>query len=356
VSVSDKRICISMFEQRERVSSLLKSCGLGRSSYYYHPKTGRRGRQPSVQTFLTDGTVISNESVVIAIRFILAEEFVCFGYDKITDDLRANDFIINPKKTYRLMKEHKLLCGIVIRSSIGKRKFVQYRVQQAERPMEQLCTDIKYVHVHGQKRNALLLTILDVYTRSIVGQVLWWHIRKQHVIWLMHQVLQKHQVKGITVRTDNGSQFIAHALRDYLKDVRVDHEFTHVATPEENCFIEAYHSIIQKELLEPRQFQTVEEAVEVFDRWRIFYNNRRLHGSLGNIPPNKKWQLYEQQTTSEQMMKMRDQPLSTNGERKILQIEESHLVDKEIREQKLDTFEQQKKTNCFENNVQLNGG
>ena len=73
------------------MSGLLKSCGLGRSSYYYYPKTGKRGRRPSVQTYLGDGTVISNESVVIAIRFILAEEFVCFGYDKITHDLRAND-------------------------------------------------------------------------------------------------------------------------------------------------------------------------------------------------------------------------------------------------------------------------
>ena len=179
MSVPDKRSCIALFEQRERVSSLLKFCRLGRSSYYYHCKSGRAGRKPSVKTYLMDGTVISNESVVIAIRFILAEEFVCFGYDKVTHDLRANDFIINPKKTYRLMKEHKLLCGTVIRSTMGKRKFVQWRVQRAERPMEHLCTDIKYVHVHGQKRNALLLTILDVYTRSIVGQVLWWRIRKQ---------------------------------------------------------------------------------------------------------------------------------------------------------------------------------
>ena len=172
----------------------------------------------------------------------------------------------------------------------------------------------------------------------------------------MHQVLQQHQVKGITVRTDNGSQFIAHALRDYLQDVQVDHEFTHVATPEENCFIEAYHSIIQKELLQPRQFQNVEEAIEVFNRWRIFYNNRRLHGSLGNITPKKKWEIYEQHPTGKQMMKIPDQSLSTNGERKIIQIEESHLVDKIFEKQKLAILEHQKKTNCFENNVQLNGG
>jgi putative transposase len=121
---------------------------------------------------LTDGTVVSNATVVIAIRFILAEEFISFGYAKMTDDLRNNHFVINEKKTYRLMKQNHLLCGTVIKNKAEKRKFVQWRVQQADKPMEQLCMDIKYVHIHGQKRNALLLTVLDVYSRSIVGQVL----------------------------------------------------------------------------------------------------------------------------------------------------------------------------------------
>jgi hypothetical protein len=122
--------------------------------------------------------------VVLAIRFILAEEFVCYGYSKTTDELRECGFVINYKKTYRLMKEHRLLWGRVIRTAEGasKRKFVSWRVQQACRPMEQICMDIKYVHIHGQNRNALLLTVLDVYSRSIVGQVLWWHIKKERVI------------------------------------------------------------------------------------------------------------------------------------------------------------------------------
>lgn len=339
MSVVDKRSCISLFDKREKVSWLLRWSSMARSSYYYQFTTGRRGRKPSTHTQLTGGNIISNESVVIAIRFILAEEFVCFGYGKITTDLRNNDFIINPKKTYRLMKEYRLLCGTIIKTKAGKRQFVQWRVQKAGKPMEQLCMDIKYVHIHGQKRNALLLTVLDVYTRSIVGQVLWWRIRKEHVIWLLHQVLQQHSVKGITLRNDNGSQFIAHAVRDYLKDQKVMQEFIHVSTPQENSFIEAYHSIIQKELLQPRQFSTIEETIEIFNRWRLFYNNRRLHGRLGNITPAYKWDHYQQQMNKEQMMIDSTVALSTNGERNTLQIEESRLVDKIVEEQKLNIFE-----------------
>ena len=276
---------------------------MAHSSYYYHPTTGKRGRKPSSYTLMQDGSLVSNDTVVLAIRFILAEEFVCYGYNKITDELKENGFVINYKKCYRLMKEHRLLCGQVIRSAAGggKRRFVNWRVQQASRPMEQLCMDIKYVHIHGQNRNALLLTVLDVYTRSIVDQVLWWQMRKEHVIWLLHRILGQHQgvTASITLRNDNGSQFIAYAVREYLQDSGVSQEFIHVATPEENCFIEAYHSIIQRELLDPRQFESIHQAQEVFERWQRFYNERRRHDSLQGSRPAKVWQLYEQQQPGE---------------------------------------------------------
>ena len=308
--------------------------GLARSSYYYRTATGKRGRTPSTHTWMQDGSLVSNQSVVIAMRFVLAEEFMGCGYIKMTDDLRGSGFLINYKKTYRLMKEQRLLCGRMVQpGSGGSRQFVRWRVQQATRPIEQLCMDIKYVHIHGQQRNALLLTVLDVYTRSVVGQILWWHMRKEQVIWLLHRIVQQHQqpTRSITVRNDNGSQFIAHALRGYLKDKGVAQEFIHVATPEENCYIEAYHSIIQRELLAPRQFEGIGEAIDVFSRWKLFYNERRLHGSLGNKTPAKIWEEYlqlEQQAIREQEMRADTEALCTNGERKSSQFEESRLCIK----------------------------
>lgn len=243
---------------------------------------------------LTDGSIIRNESVVIAIRFVLAEEFmIAVGYINITEDLKSYGFIINKKKVYRLMSENKLLLGSVIRGKNEKRRFVSWRVQVASKPMEQLCMDIKYVHIEGEKKNALLLTVLDVYSRSIVGQVLWWHIRKEHVIWLLHRILQQHHTREITLRNDNGSQFIATILRQYLADQGIEQEFTHVATPEENCFIEAYHSIVEKQLLKFREFADINEAKQVFDRWKTFYNERKRHGSLARKTPKQVWDEYE---------------------------------------------------------------
>lgn len=294
MSAQQKRSAIEFFEQKAKKSWLLKWSDLAPSTYYYDPLSGKRGRKPSTHTLLSDGGIISNESVVICIRFVRLEEFMLFtGYMKITRELQSYGFKINKKKVYRLMQEQHLLCGAVIRSSGEKRQFVTYRVQAPVKPMEQLCMDIKYVYIHGEKRNALLLTILDVYTRSIVGQVLWWRIRKEQVIWLLHKMLQEHRTQGLTLRNDNGSQFIALAVRQYVQERGIEQEFTHVATPEENCFIEAYHSILDKQLLQTTEFRDIEEAIAVFSRWRSFYNERRRHGSLGQITPKQRWYNYE---------------------------------------------------------------
>lgn len=286
----ERRSCVQLFEGKVKTSCLLRWSGIARSSYYYRCRSGKRGRRPSTHTLLTDGTLISNDSVVIAIRFVLAEEFMIgVGYIHISKDLQSYGFLINKKKVYRLMKHHRLLLGSMIRTSGEKRLFVSWRVQKAEKPMEQLCMDIKYVYIHGEKRNALLLTVLDVYSRRIIGQVLWWRIRKEHVIWLLHRVLQRHRTKTITLRNDNGSQFIAGIVRQYLHDQGVQQEFTHVATPEENCFIEAYHSILEKQLLKYFEFSDIQEATAVFNRWCRFYNERKRHGSLGRKTPQQVW-------------------------------------------------------------------
>jgi transposase InsO family protein len=346
LNVSDTKSCIQFFDKKVKINWLLHWGGMHKSSYYYQPKTGKRGRKASTHTNLEDGSTISNNSVIIGIRFILAEEFVCFGYDKITDDLRSNGFIINPKKTYRLMKEQKLLCGTIIKTNMGKRKFVQWRVQQADRPMQQLCMDIKYIHIHGRQRNALLLTVLDVYTRSIVAHVLWWRIRKEQVIWLLNNVLAQYQVQGITLRNDNGSQFIAHDVRDYLKDKQVTQEFIHVATPEENSFIESYHSIVERELLQPRQFENIETAIDTFERWKQFYNNRRLHGSLGNKTPQQHWDKWQQKNGKELMLNESTNALSTPPGENHLKFEATAVVDKIFNEQRNPIFGNQNSSLC----------
>ena len=283
---------VRRFNYKAPVKEWCKWVALAPSSYYYKPSDGKPGAKPSTFTLKKDGSVVSNEQVVEDVKTALNREFCCYGYHNITSDLRDMSYIINHKKVYRLMDENNLLLGKVIRTH-GKREFVQYRKINAQRPMEYICLDIKYVWVHGEKRNYYLLTILDVYSRKALCQILQAGIRKMDVINLFRQINLTYGIKGVTVRNDNGSQFIANDVREFLKTAEAKQEFTHIATPQENSYIEAFHSIVQKEVIEKKEFMSFYEAKITFQNHLIWYNNTRKHGMLGRITPKQKWDNYK---------------------------------------------------------------
>jgi putative transposase len=87
------------------------------------------------------------------------------------------------------------------------------------------------------------------------------------VIILLSLLLLEYKIEGITIRNDNGSQFIANVVRQFLKDKDVTQEFTHVATPEENAYIEALHSNIQREVVKRFEFESIYHAQMIFNRY-----------------------------------------------------------------------------------------
>ena len=283
---------ISQYKNKAHASDLCRWLKLPQSVYYYRPRGGKRGAKPSTHTLLRDGTKVSNEQVMEDVRRALSREFCCYGYHNITDDLKDMNYIINHKKVYRLMGENNLLLGKVIRTG-GKRTFVKHRKIEARYPMEYLCLDIKYVWVAGEKRNYYLLTILDVFSRKAIEQLLQRSIRKIDVINLFRRIDRKHGIKGVTVRNDNGSQFIANDVKQFLRNADAKQEFTHIATPQENSYIEAFHSIIDREVIQRFEFNSYYDAKLTFEAHLDWYNNTRKHGLLGRITPQQKWEQYE---------------------------------------------------------------
>jgi len=278
----------SQFKHLVPSSTLLSWINMPGSVYYYKNKDGKRGAKPSTHTFKLDGSMVENQAVVEGIKDILAQEFCCYGYENVTGELRKLDYHINKKKVYRLMSEQNLLLGRVIRTS-GKRRFVQHRRIQASYPMEYLCLDIKYIYVHADKRNYYLLTILDVFSRKTVDQIFQKSIRQIDIINAFRRINQEYGIKGVTIRNDNGSQFIANNVKQYLRTAEANQEFTHIATPEENAYIEAFHSIVQREVVDRFEFDSFYHAKHTLAAHRYWYDNRRNHRMIGMIP-REKWE------------------------------------------------------------------
>jgi putative transposase len=277
------------FNDRYPVHDTARWIDLSRRSYYYKAHPGPRGKRASTHT-LKQGTLVANEEVLGFIRdYLLGEQYCAYGYDMITDELRRNGFLINKKKTYRLMDENHLLMGKVIRSK-GKRKWVTYRRIKAVRPMEYLCMDIKYVWVHGEGRWYYLLSVMDVFSRKILVHLFQKSVRKMDVVNLFRMLHLRFDLKGVIIRNDNGSQFIANLVREFLLKLEAQQEFTHVATPEENAYIEAFHSILDRELVQRFEFTSYYDAKKHIDEYIVdWYNARRRHKEIGRITPNQKW-------------------------------------------------------------------
>ncbi len=160
---------MKLFEARTNRSLLCQWLGLPRSVYYYQPRAGKPGAKPSQITMKLDGSWVANQQVVSSIRQLLNVEFNALGYEYIAHELKK-EYVINKKKVYRLMQENKLLLGKVIRPT-GKREFVKFKRIEATKPLEYLCWAIKYVWVHGERRNYYLLSVIDVYSRKILAWV-----------------------------------------------------------------------------------------------------------------------------------------------------------------------------------------
>ena len=269
--------------------------GMVESSYYRTPSGGKKGNKPSKFTYHTKQGLVDQEAVIKAVKDVLSHEFIDCGYRLMTSYLNKDGYLINHKKLYRIMKEAGLLKleHRINRGGSG-RKFVKFRKVNTTRPLECLEMDIKMVWIPNVGKNAYLLSVIDVHTRKILKDYFSFTIKQKQVIALLSELFEEYQYpESVVIRSDNGSQFIAKNVREYLGLIGVQQEFTHIATPEENAHIEAYHGILKKEIFERFEYYTFGQIQQILKRYVIFYNNIRHHGMIGRITPIEKWNLDE---------------------------------------------------------------
>ena len=224
------------------VGKVLACCILSYSSYYYRKRSGKPGRKPSCYTPCGDGRWVSNEQVATEIKALLKQPFVDYGYIKVTWWLRYNKgYIINFKKVYRLMREHHLLNPVRCKFRF-LRNWASWDGPDLQGPLCYWQFDIKYVYVAGQRNNAMLLSVLDVDSRLVLRTVLRWSICKEQVKELFADILSRYSFslpELVTVRSDNGSQFVAKMVREFLAQMSLTQEFPRPATQQQNGHVEA---------------------------------------------------------------------------------------------------------------------
>ena len=129
-----------------------------------------------------------------------------------------------------------------------------------------------------------ILNIIDEYTRECLAMKVDRHIRSQDVI---DQLYYLFLFRGVPehIRSDNGPEFTAKAIRSWLSNVGVNTLFIEPGSPWENGYIESFNGKLRDELLNGEIFTTLTEARVLIENWRKEYNQVRPHSSLGYKPP-----------------------------------------------------------------------
>lgn len=129
-----------------------------------------------------------------------------------------------------------------------------------------------------------MLTIVDEFTREClaidVARKLGSDDVLERLAWLM-------ATRGVPqhIRSDNGPEFTAQVVRDWLAKVGVKTLFIEPGSPWENGYVESFNGKLRDELLDREIFYTLEEAKVLIETWRKHYNQVRPHSALGYRPP-----------------------------------------------------------------------
>jgi transposase InsO family protein len=214
----------------------------------------------------------------------LATEYGRYGYRRITALLQEEGFQVNHKRVERLWRRE----GLKVPTKQPKRRRLWLtdgscvRLRPTE-PNHVWTYDFVFTRT-SNGRPLRLLTVLDEFTRECLAIDVARRIRSDDVLARLAQLFVEHGTPRY-LRSDNGPEFTARALRTWLERVDVQTLYIEPGSPWENGYIESFNGKLRDELLNGEVFDTVLEAQVLCERWRRHYNEVRPHSALGYRPP-----------------------------------------------------------------------
>jgi transposase InsO family protein len=214
----------------------------------------------------------------------LASDYGRYGYRRITALLRWQGWRVNVKRVHRIWRREGL--------KVPKRQPKRGRLWLTDGSCLRLrpCWPNHvwaYDFVQGRTHDGRvfrLLVVIDEYTRECLAISAARRITSDDVVALLADLFVTRGVPD-HIRSDNGPEFVAHAVRDWLGRLGVKTLYIEPGSPWENGYCESFNGKLGDELLKVEIFYTLLEAQVLIERWRCDYNTNRPHSALGYRPP-----------------------------------------------------------------------
>ena len=276
-------------KDKHSIRLLCKCMGIHHSVYYYHKNNK------------TNIYKENNNELDIQIMEIYTESKRRYGSPKIQKVLVNKGIKVSQKRVARRMKELEIRSIVVKKYNYARNKKVDDTNKpnllkqdfKAIEPKQKWVGDITYIYTKEIGWTYLAI-VMDLYDLKTYGK----HMTADLVIQALNNAVCNRGIKEKMIfHSDLGSQYTSNDYEELLKRLNIQHSYSKKGYPYDNASMESFNAILKKEEVNQKSYVTFEEArLAIFEFIESWYNNRRIHSSLGYITPNEKERLYYEKT------------------------------------------------------------
>jgi transposase InsO family protein len=214
----------------------------------------------------------------------LATMYGRYGYRRITALLRQAGWVVNKKRVERIWRREGL--------KVPRRQPKKGRLWlndgsclrlRPERPNHVWAYDFVQDRTHNG-RKFRMLCVVDEFTREALAIRVDRKLSSAEVIETLAELMLERGVPG-HIRSDNGPEFVAQSVRNWIAAVGAKTAYIEPGSPWENGYVESFNSKLRDELLNGEIFYSLKEAQILIEGWRQHYNAIRPHSALRWTPP-----------------------------------------------------------------------
>lgn len=207
------------------------------------------------------------------------------GYRMALHELRRGGWELNHKRVQRVWREEGLRVSPKPRQKRRRGSSSEGSQMMRANAADQVWSyDFVMDETEGGRR-LKWLPICDEFTRESVALEVAHHMTAQDVIRVLERAILQRGRAPEYIRSDNGPEFIAKAVTDWVKEKGFKTLFIEPGSPWQNAYSESFNSRFRDEFLNRESFATLMEAKVLGDEYRSDYNQARLHSALGYQPP-----------------------------------------------------------------------